>query len=858
MAWRARLLFAAGRAPRIQVRKRSRTHWRRARAASNDGLVETLRTLQEVQRRGDASPWTADEVLLGLPWLADARKRKEKESVGQMEEKGNNVVELKRSDARALGSCFALADAMYEMWRGDETDVDAFLALLDNVRYEDVLVFEPRSYSDRPAHALIVVHEMRAVVLVVRGTEGRDPGAEETVEEDEEEQEDKEEDGETGEKTKEKKEKKHPFGFGFLDSDAEEKQKEKKATKGYGYGVLRPDVLMDLSAAPEPFPPGGPNAYAHGGMLKAANLFVDKYYHTIAECLRRPDCKGYGVLTVGHSLGAGVAILSAALLKEQFNGRRTISRKKSMAEDADGAGQQNGHGRDDGTQGAGASSSALPSTGSKPGEEDAKITGRPLLKLRNQPSMQPSAPFRPKQVEVSKLVSSTSNSSIPTIRCVAFATPAVLSLEAARATADFTVSVIGGQDAVPNMSARSVECLRAELRSLDWKRGVQDELAAPIGAIFKDRLGDFWGSAAEDKPKDTSADKEEEGEAVLEVATDVEADKDEGLSSSLTEVVNLWNTAWEALQSNDDQNDPKAAGSDGEDNLEAEELHEMPSSIETERLDSPKLGLDDGEDPCPEAAGKTEEVDQANKATEASVWIEEGSEGQVEGQEEDIEGDAENGDEQLSVEVDSKNDPERNIEMYKLPHQSSYVPRNVPEGFCLYPAGMILWFQDFPKGFQESEGGRMRVAVSDPVEFEYLPLSEEGVQDHLSHAYWRRLRLASKYASEGDTRTSLEQIVRLFRRRVAENDAKDAEYASLHAQKKAAAKLEESIKASQDSNHGSGNHSNGAGNGRGLPKAALALTAASVFAVASYLRSPRNAQDPPPPPATTSTPTTPS
>jgi len=856
MAWRARLFFSAGRTPRIHVRKWSSTQRRRTRSASNDGLVETLRTLQEVQRRGDASPWTADEVLLGLPWLADARKRKEKESVGQMEEVGNNAVELKRSDARALGSCFALADAMYEMWRGDETDVNAFLALLDNVRYEDVLVFEPRSYSDRPAHALIVVHEMRAVVLVVRGTEGRDPGAEETVEEDEEEKEDNEEDGETDDRTKEKKEKKHPFGFGFLDSDAEEKQKEKKAAKGYGYGVLRPDVLMDLSASPEPFPPGGPNAYAHGGMLKAANLFVDKYYHTIAECLRRPDCKGYGVLTVGHSLGAGVAILSAALLKEQFNDRRTIPAITSMAKKADGASRQDGNGRDDGTQGTGASSSALPSSGSKPEGKDAKITGRPLPEARRKPSLQLSAPFRPKQAEVSKLLSSTSNSSIPTIRCVAFATPAVLSLDAARAVSDFTVSVIGGQDAVPNMSARSVECLRAELRSLDWKRGVQDELTAPIGAIFKDRLGDFWGSAAEDKPKETPGDKEEEGEAILEVATDVEAGKDEGLSSSLTEVVNLWNTAWDALQSNDDQNEGKAAMSDGKDNLEAEELHGTPSSIETERLDSPKIGSDGNDDSDLEAAGKNEKMEQENKATRVSVQDDEGLEDQIKGQEEDTELDGETGNGQLPAEIDSKNDPERNIEMYKLPQQSSYVPRNVPEGFCLYPAGMVLWFQDFPKGFQESEGGRMRVAVSDPAEFECLPLSEEGVQDHLSHAYWRRLRLASKYASEGDTRSSLEQIVRLFRQRVAENDAKDAEYASLHAQRKAAAKLEESIKASQDSNRGSGNHSNGAGNGSGLPKAALAITAASVFAMASYLRSPRSTQVPPTPPATTSTPTT--
>eukprot|EP00963_Diacronema_lutheri_P006722 scaffold587_cov339-Pavlova_lutheri.AAC.46 len=841
MAWKACRFAAPGRLLRIPPRKRERTHDVKRRASSGNGLLETLRTLQEVERRGDAAPWTADEVLLGLPWLADARKRKESGTEDQTEEFATNVVELKKSDARALGSCFALADAMYEMWRGDETDVDAFLALLDNVRYEDVLFFEPRSYSDRPAHALIVVHEMRAVVLVVRGTEGRDPGAEE-VEEEEDTDVDEEaehDDGKGKENHENKGKKKHPFGFGFVDSDAEEKEKEKKAVKGYGYGVLRPDVLMDLSAAPEPFPPGGPDAYAHGGMLKAANLFVDKYYHTIAECLRRPECKGYGVLTVGHSLGAGVAILSASLLNEQFRGRRNISMKKSKVAHRDGTKRQTKERQDEGVTAAAASGSAPPSQGFASGEKVPRATGDPPSGARDQLSLLAPGLFRPRQVEVSKFLSSTSNSSIPTIRCVAFATPAVLSLDAARAASEFTVSVVGGEDAVPHMSARSVECLRAELRSLDWKRGVQDELTAPIGNMFKDRLGDFWGSAAEDQPTEIPEDKEEEGEAVLEVATDADVEKDEGLNSSLSEVVNLWNSAWEALQSNDGQDENEALEGNAED--------EMPSVGNPERVQSRKVG----------SGGEVEEAEGVSESTIVGVKEDSTVYEYKDEQAETVEDAATLDEQPPKGETVDEADPKRNIEIYRLPHSSPYVPRDVPEGFCLYPAGMVLWFQDFPKGFQESEGGRMRVAVSDPVEFERLPLSEEGIQDHVSHAYWRRLRLASKYAPEGNTRDSLEHIVRLFRDRVAHNDAKDARDAAFHAQKKAAAKLEESIKASQDPVHDSGDASQGIGSNMGLLKAALAITAASGFALASFMRPPRDAQSPPSSPTTTTT-TTPS
>ena len=53
----------------------------------------------------------------------------------------------------------------------------------------------------------------------------------------------------------------------------------------------------------------------HGGIVKAARAILDDC--GVRECLRSLAQAGYEIRTVGHSLGAGVAVLAAALLREE-------------------------------------------------------------------------------------------------------------------------------------------------------------------------------------------------------------------------------------------------------------------------------------------------------------------------------------------------------------------------------------------------------------------------------------------------------------------------------------------------------------------------------------------------------------
>lgn len=75
------------------------------------------------------------------------------------------------------------------------------------------------------------------------------------------------------------------------------------------------DVLVDLLCDSAPFASG----YAHKGMRDAAQAL----YHAVAPALRSAltDNKGYSVVTAGHSLGAGVAmLLTKILLDNGFHG----------------------------------------------------------------------------------------------------------------------------------------------------------------------------------------------------------------------------------------------------------------------------------------------------------------------------------------------------------------------------------------------------------------------------------------------------------------------------------------------------------------------------------------------------------
>ena len=73
------------------------------------------------------------------------------------------------------------------------------------------------------------------------------------------------------------------------------------------------DSVTDLVCKPVPFLSG----YAHEGMLTSAQWFMDEYLDTLtAELAACPD--GYSLEIVGHSLGAGIAILLALLLDEHL------------------------------------------------------------------------------------------------------------------------------------------------------------------------------------------------------------------------------------------------------------------------------------------------------------------------------------------------------------------------------------------------------------------------------------------------------------------------------------------------------------------------------------------------------------
>lgn len=68
------------------------------------------------------------------------------------------------------------------------------------------------------------------------------------------------------------------------------------------------DALTDMMANYEPFMGG----FAHAGMLLAAKQKFKDLMPLLLETLKRNP--GYGLIIVGHSLGAGTAALLSALI----------------------------------------------------------------------------------------------------------------------------------------------------------------------------------------------------------------------------------------------------------------------------------------------------------------------------------------------------------------------------------------------------------------------------------------------------------------------------------------------------------------------------------------------------------------
>jgi len=81
------------------------------------------------------------------------------------------------------------------------------------------------------------------------------------------------------------------------------------------------DVATDVRAAPAPFPPSSDDewvldgdAFAFAGMARAAEYVYRESY----DALKKLHDAGYSIVLTGHSLGAGVASLTAVLLKRSL------------------------------------------------------------------------------------------------------------------------------------------------------------------------------------------------------------------------------------------------------------------------------------------------------------------------------------------------------------------------------------------------------------------------------------------------------------------------------------------------------------------------------------------------------------
>lgn len=77
------------------------------------------------------------------------------------------------------------------------------------------------------------------------------------------------------------------------------------------------DALVDLVCHPTPIQLGGQNGFAHGGMMRAAVHLEDKLAGLAQSGLERINSTNPRLVITGHSLGAGVAALVAALWRDK-------------------------------------------------------------------------------------------------------------------------------------------------------------------------------------------------------------------------------------------------------------------------------------------------------------------------------------------------------------------------------------------------------------------------------------------------------------------------------------------------------------------------------------------------------------
>lgn len=80
------------------------------------------------------------------------------------------------------------------------------------------------------------------------------------------------------------------------------------------------DAMIDSRALGQKFEVGGISGWAHSGMLSAARWLREE----LLTPLTLLSAAGYSLVFTGHSLGAGVAVVLTALLRDFFPGVRCV------------------------------------------------------------------------------------------------------------------------------------------------------------------------------------------------------------------------------------------------------------------------------------------------------------------------------------------------------------------------------------------------------------------------------------------------------------------------------------------------------------------------------------------------------
>mmetsp|Transcript_27622 Transcript_27622/g.52578 ORF Transcript_27622/g.52578 Transcript_27622/m.52578 type:complete len:716 (-) Transcript_27622:362-2509(-) len=211
--------------------------------------------------------WSSVELVAGVPWLARERQRQRRlyqrrnkcTQVQELwDEEDNYAIDCERlSHAR---KCFELAKSAYSAHtEGGISALDRFLGET-TVRAEDVhFIMDTSSFvklAPVPGHLVVVSHEIKAVCVVIRGTEVRDK---------------------------------------------------------HGKSWLPVDVMADLAAESERFMGG----HAHKGFTMIAEQLHHMHLERLQHLMDTHRDEDYELRVIGHSLGAGVAALLAMLLDKE-------------------------------------------------------------------------------------------------------------------------------------------------------------------------------------------------------------------------------------------------------------------------------------------------------------------------------------------------------------------------------------------------------------------------------------------------------------------------------------------------------------------------------------------------------------